>query len=360
MKKKIVILLLIFSLTFGIPIYTARSAALILWVVKEFGLDLIARAISRKLLSSLQNGIINSINNLGLEKGQQVPSFVQNWKKFLADAQTIGENQFRAQLNYVITNGILCNDLKGPLALAFQASNVPFINIGEPDKNAELKQGSLIPYQTKIKCTIPDNVRADFKKSFEKGGGWETWSRLIEPQNNLAGALAISMEELSKQRGSQEDARQSEVVAGKGYAGVQGPCRGVGQNAECIFLGKTVTPADILGKGAAQWLDSNAQWFTSADELSEVLVNVLTATINKLGSFVSGGFINNFSDVIQSATDTSGTPTQDLTGGAQADCVSACVANTSGSCDNPLHTPEEKQACEDEARAACEQRCAVP
>src|SRR3989344_1787952 len=98
MRKKIVILALIFSLGFSVPLYATRSAAMILWVVKEFGLDLVARAIARKLLTALQDGIINSINNIGLEKGQKVPGFVQNWKKFLSDAQSIGENQFRAQL----------------------------------------------------------------------------------------------------------------------------------------------------------------------------------------------------------------------------------------------------------------------
>ena len=360
MRKKIVILALIFSLGFSVPLYATRSAAMILWVVKEFGLDLVARAIARKLLTALQDGIINSINNIGLEKGQKVPGFVQNWKKFLSDAQSIGENQFRAQLSYTIRTGILCNDLKGPLALAFQAGNVPFVDIGQPDLNAELKQATLTPYQSKIKCTIPDKVREDFKKNFEKGGGWETWSRLVEPQNNLAGSLALSLEELAKQRASQENARQGEAVAGQGFSGVQDDCRGTGKNSECSFLGKIVTPGKLLGKGAEQWLDSNAQWFVSADELSEVLVNILNAAINKLGSFATRGHISNITNVVQDATDTSGTSAGGLTSGARADCISACVANSSGACSNPLSTPEEKNSCENNQRSACEQRCAVP
>ncbi len=333
---------------------------MILWVVKEFGLDLIARAIARKLLTSLESGIINSINNIGLEGGQKAPGFVQNWKKFLADAQKIGVNQFRTQLNYAIKGGLLCGDLSGPMALAFQVSNVPYVDIGQPDLNAELQQGSLTPFQTKIKCTIPDKVRAEFKKDFAKGGGWETWSRLVEPQNNIAGALAISLEELNKQSSSQENARQSEVVAGKGYAGAQDKCRGFGANAQCTFLGKTVTPADMLSKAGAQWLDNNAQWLVSADELSEVLVNILDAALNKLGNFVTGGYINNITDLIQDAADTRGTPAGGLTGGARQDCVDACVANASGACSNPLSTPEEKKTCESTQRSACEQRCTVP
>ncbi len=360
MKKKLVILLLIFSLGFGVPIYTARGAALILWVVKEFGLDLVARAIARKLLTSLEKGIIESINNIGLEGGQKAPGFVQNWKKFLADAQKIGVNQFRTQLNYTIQKGILCDDLKGPLALAFQVSNVPFVDIGASDKNAELQQGSLTPYQTKIKCTIPNNVRAQFKKDFAKGGGWETWSRLVEPQNNIAGALAISLEELAKQSASQENARQSEVVAGKGYAGAQSSCRGFGANAQCTFLGKTVTPGDMLSTAGSQWIHNNAEWLVSADELSEVLVNIINAALNKLGNYVTGGYVDNITDLIQNTADTNGTPAGGLTRGAQQDCITACIAVTSNACSNPLSTPTEKKACEDRNRTECNQRCAVP
>lgn len=358
--------MLIFSLAFSAPLYATRGAALVLWVVKEFGLDLVARALARKMLNALQNGIINEINNLGVEKGKKAPGFVQNWKKFLADAKRIGENQFRSQLSYVIRNGLLCGDLRGPLAKAYQISGTGnIIDIGKPDLNAELQQDSLTPFQTRIKCTIPEKVRETFKKSFEKGGGWETWSRIVEPQNNIAGALAITMEELSKQRSSQENARQSEVIAGKGYTGVQGPCRGIGQNAECTFLGKTVTPADILGKGAAQWLDSNAQWLTSSDELSEVLVNILNAAMNKLTSFVTFGLLTpqdiaNLKNQAanQSSSDTTGTPADGLAGKAQADCVSTCVEQRERSCDRLNLTPEAKQTCYADGRSACEQQCA--
>src|SRR3989344_6713184 len=319
-KAKLVILIFVFSFGFTAPFYISSGAGAIAYITKEFGLDLIARGIARKLLTDLGNQVIQQANTLGDGGKFDTASFVTNWKRFLADAQSIGENQFRAQLSYTIRTGILCNDLKGPLALAFQAGNVPFVDIGQPDLNAELKQATLTPYQSKIKCTIPDKVREDFKKNFEKGGGWETWSRLVEPQNNLAGSLALSLEELAKQRASQENARQGESVAGQGFSGVQDDCRGTGKNSECSFLGKIVTPGKLLGKGAEQWLDSNAQWFVSADELSEILVNVLNAAINKLGSFATRGHISNITNVVQDATDTSGTPSGGLTSGARADC----------------------------------------
>ncbi|MDO8495551.1 MAG: hypothetical protein Q7S32_03470 [bacterium] len=303
MKRKLVILILIFALGFSAPFYASDGAGAIVYLNKEFALDTIARAISSRLMKKLGDGVVNSINNLGLEDGKQKPSFVQNWKEFLADAQTVGENQFRSQLKYAADKSILCGDLKSPLALAFQSTNVPFIDIGAKGKYDELKQGTLLPYQTKIKCTIPDKVREDFKKSFEKGGGWETWSRMVQPQNNIAGALSLSLEELVKQRSSQASARQSEVVAGSGFAGVQGACRdgakGGGQLSECTFLGQTLTPAEILSKGAAGWLDDNKKWLVSSDELSEVLISIFGAAINKLENFAANKAI----DLIGTALD---------------------------------------------------------
>src|SRR3989344_5118803 len=311
-KTKIIILIFVFALGFTAPFYYTSGAGAIAYIAKEFGLDLIARTIARKLLTDLSNGVIASVNNLGVEGGKKAPSFVQNWKSYLATAQTIGENQFRAQLNYSIQKGILCDNFKSPLATAFQAKNVPFVDIGDPEKNAELKQNTLTPFQTKMKCTIPDKTRTEFKKDFEKGGGWDTWSRMLEPQNNLSGATLLSIEELQKQRASQQEAQGKEAVAGQGFQGVKDACQGTGANAQCSFLGKTVTPAKILGEGAANFLDSNAQFLTSSDELSEILVSMIGAVVNKMANFTTKGLITNASDVInQSAPDFSNDAQQD-------------------------------------------------
>lgn len=327
MRKKLLILILVFSAGFTAPMYLVSGAGAIAYISKEFGLDTIARALGRKALSRLSNGVIEKINTLGVTKSGKPgdPSFVQNWKGFLADAQTIGENQFRAQLSYVVDKGILCKDLQDPLVKGFNSKNIKGLNIGDP-KFAELKQDTTL-YQTKVKCTIPEKTRKDFSKNFEKGGGWKTWSRLMEPQNNLAGALSLSLEELHKQRSSQQEARKSEAVSGSGFKGVQDACKNIdvtasscyqrcigytpkdkytpafcetecagdtgGAESKCVFLGKTVTPAKLLGEGAANWLDSEGKWLASSDELSEVLINILTASLNKLTSFATKDFIKN-------------------------------------------------------------------
>ncbi|TSC74087.1 MAG: hypothetical protein G01um101444_384 [Parcubacteria group bacterium Gr01-1014_44] len=337
MKKRAILLLLIFVFGFTLPFYSSEGAGAIAYITKEFSLDTLARMIARRLLTNLGNGVVNSINNLGVNRGQREPSFVQNWKKFLSDAQSIGTNQFRSQLGYSVQRGILCDDLKGPLSLAFQAGNVPYVDIGNPDKRAELEQGSLTPFQTKMRCTVPDNVRSEFKKDFEKGGGWDTWSRLLEPQNNLAGATLASVDELQRQRGSQLKAQENETVAGGGFQGVKGACQkaadtdtgvmntvcyrncladlsddpeytstnegtdkmirvctdrcrgqtALGANAQCSFMGRTVTPAQILGKSAANVIDDNSKFLVTSDELSEVIVNIVSAIQNKIVNFAT-------------------------------------------------------------------------
>lgn len=303
-KTRLLILILVFSFGFIAPFYISQAVPSVdfSYIAKEFGLDLVARAIGRKLLTDLSNGVIGSINNLGAERpNDKKPIFVQNWKKYLAIAQTAGENQFRTQLNYSIEKGILCDDFKGPLSLAFQVSKKAITSdndIGLPDKNAELKQNSLTPFQTKVRCTIPDKTRTEFKNDFEKGGGWETWSRMLEPQNNLSGATLLSIEELQKQRASQEDAQGKEVVAGQGFQGVKDSCKGTGADAKCSFLGDTLTPAKVLGEGAAGFVDSNLQWLTSSDELSEVLISIVNAAVNKLANFTTKGIVTNASDII--------------------------------------------------------------
>lgn len=330
-KAKLIILVLVFVFGFTAPFYISSGAGAIAYISKEFGLDLIARIISRKLLSDLSNGMIEKINNLGSERpGETKPAFVQNWKTYLGEAQTVGENQFRAQLTYTIQKEILCSDLKGPLAKAFQVgnNNAPYIDIGTQSKYAQLKQNTLVPYQTKVRCTVPDKTRAEFKKDFAKGGGWDTWNRMLEPQNNLAGALSLSLEEMEIQRSSQEEAQKNEAVAGQGFQGVKGACQqatsaqagdtvcfkkcfeegikirkltveavtasctnqckgetALGANAKCSFMGNTVTPAKIMGEGAANFIDANSRWLGTSDELSEVLFSMVGAITKKLVDF---------------------------------------------------------------------------
>jgi len=297
MKKKLVVFLLIFTLGFSVPFYASRGAA---YIIKEFTLDLIARLLARSVLDGLTNGIIGQVltmatgNFLEGEGKPGQPSFVQDWKKFKAEAQRIGENQFRAQLRYVVDNSILCANLKKPLSQVFQPNIVPLLPIGDVKLNASLKQNTLLPFQTKIKCSIPDKTLADFTKDFAKGGGWETWARILEPQNNLAGVLAISMEELNKQRGSQEEALLQEAAAGEGFKPGRKPgsCQGGGQDGSCVFFGKTITPPKLLSEGATKWIDSNLEWLTSSDELSEVLSAILDAAINKLADFTAGKILD--------------------------------------------------------------------
>lgn len=52
--------------------------------------------------------------------------------------------------------------------------------------------------------------------------------------------------------------------------------------ARCTFLGKVFTPADLLGKTTAATIDQNLGWFVSSEELSEAIITVTSALVNRL------------------------------------------------------------------------------
>ena len=285
MSRRLPLLIMTFIIAFTLGIGGSRYVSASDWFYanKEFALDPISRQLSSLFLKMFSNNVIKAISGLGTEQGKNSPVFVLNWKQFLGEASDIGLNQFRSQLKYSINNNLVCDNLKDPLNQVFNSTNAADAPIGNLSR--ELLQGSLNLFQSNVKCSVPKVVVDEFNKDFKKGGGWETWVRLLEPQNNLAGTLALSLEEMSKQQGAQANARQSETVAGQGFTGAKGACRGSGKTAECDFLGKTLTPAKVFGEGAAQWLDQKGQWFVGSDEIFEVITAIIGGALGKLTNF---------------------------------------------------------------------------
>ena len=288
MRRYLLTFTIVFLIAWPLAAPVANGAAAIAYITKEFGLDVVARLLARTFLNQLSNNVIKTINTLGDGSGTKGPTFIQDWKKFLGEAESMGLNQFRAQVGYLVQNNITCDSLKQPLGKIFNSEAVGSVNIGGfLDK---LRHGALADYQTALKCTVPKAVSDEFEKDFKLGGGWDTWARMLEPQNNLIGALALSLEELAIQQDKQATARKTEAVSGQGFTGIKNGCTGTGKNGECIFFGETVTPAKILGEGAAGWLDNNSKWLVGSDELSEVLMNIAGAALNRLSSWSGVGF----------------------------------------------------------------------
>lgn len=277
MLKKILIILLLL-----VAVYTPTSvmatdlggswAQATAFITKEFGLDLVARSIARGLLNKLISGLVDKIQTGGRSGG---PAFVQNWRNFQTDSQYRGENVFRS----ILSSTSLCDHLGKDIKNLFGA-NQKIPSIGQ-----NLRVGNFDPFTLRASCTLPSGFNMqNYQKDFAGNGGWQAWSRLLEPQNNYYGLLFQSLEEANKQRSVEETADTNEALAGSGYTAIRDSCAGTGAGAKCTFLGITKTPGDLLGKTAAATIDKELEWLVSSDELSEVLISVLSAAINRLGN----------------------------------------------------------------------------
>ena len=300
------------------------------YITKEFGLDLVARGIARNLLNELASGLIEKIQGGGRNGG---PAFVQNWRNFQTDAQYRGENVFRS----LLAGTKLCNYFSGDLKGLFGANQ----KINAPGQN--LRVGNFDPFTLRANCTLPNNFNlTNYQNDFAGNGGWDAWSRLLEPQNNYYGTLFSSLDEANKQRALEESGDINEALAGSGYTSVRDSCVGEGAGAKCTFLGKVFTPGDLLGKTAASTIDADLQWLVSSDELSEVLINIVQASINRLSNLALTQVRRLYTDAPGSNDSKTDAFNQCSSGcGGDAQCLLQCSQNASELVPNPeLPQPE--------------------
>ena len=290
-----------------------------LWGTKEFGLDTAARFLARGLLKVTINTVIKKIQTAGREG--RSPSFVQEWRNFLTQGQYRGESIFRS----ILANTEFCVDFGNNVRMNFGVSSD---TVSRLLRNT--RTNNFDPFTLRARCTMPqgwtlDNYRGDFNGR----GGYSALLRLSEPQNNGYGALLMTLAEASNQRDLEQWADQAEAQAGSGYTGIRrslsgrgscddprpsspggqrcviptgsyfGTCSGSGvqctrdetcrggdpSTARCTFLGFTTTPGQLLGETAANAIDSNIGWLITSDEVSEVIVAIIYAVIDRLDDY---------------------------------------------------------------------------
>ena len=351
---------LILIILISLPLIT-QGAGAIVYVTKEFGLDIVARLISQRILGSMSQQSVDAIKKTGRDG---TGAIVKDWRQFVVNSNQRGENVFRAQIAYAQQNGILCpgsRSLLGQLFLGNKSTPQSVVDkVGQMGDS--LRANSLDLFQVKAKCTIPDKVFSDYNNDFQKGGGWETWSRIVEPQNNPYGLLAMSLNELDTQRGIEENADTGETRS-SGFLSKRAPCVGQGQNAQCTFFGKTVTPAKILESAGVKTVDSSFNWLTTSDELSEVLISVINAAFQRLNNFIAektdgivgiGGVSEDTSQSTekQNAIDQANQAILRDQAALRQSCINSCISREQLSC-NGIQDPVSKQTCLDGAVLRC-------
>jgi hypothetical protein len=252
---------------------------------KELIKDPIARCIARQVLDSMNEGILKITRTGGRNGG---PSFVTNWRNFILEAQYRGEDIFKGML----ASSNLCNYFGQSLKKNFGAERK--INLS----SIRTRVGDLQSFQTKIRCTLPPNFDIEnYKNNFSENGGWETFSRLVEPQNNFFGAYLMSLEELEKQR-SLEERTDIYQTQGHGFTSKQS-CKLKGPNGRCLIYNDIETPADIIKELSAEALKTELNWVVGTDELNELVSNMFKTLINRLSNLSGSKGLSETADSLE-------------------------------------------------------------
>lgn len=239
--------------------------------------DVLTRCAAREILSKMSRDITNVARTGGRNGG---PSFVRDWRNFQTDAQYRGERVFRA----VLSNTKLCDhfdqDIKGLFGVKKKT----------PLRDQNTRIGDFDSFQLRAGCTLPSGFKIDeYKKDFGGNGGWEAWSRLLEPQNNFYGALFQSLDEADRQRSLEESADINEVTANDGFTGKrgdnQGECAQYDDAGKCNVYKKIKTPGKVISNAVAATFQQELAWVANTDELSELIATAVEVLINRVTDF---------------------------------------------------------------------------
>lgn len=299
------------------------NAAAIMGDPWQFMKEFVIKPLVRKIANSLENKIVNSVNKQISNIDGKSPSFITNWRNHMLDSQARGNDVFRAVLADTQVCGFMSNNVKS----AFGADKFVGAIAGAKETDASGKvvyeNKTNIPglpsFQSLGKCTLPSSfdVKA-FNKDFSKGS-WQAWNKLLEPQNNLFGFYALALNEQQRQMETEKQATMDSAVAGQGFLsqklgtikGMEGTATaGVGPSGctttpgvmpegqmgpaapvtRCTFMGKDVTPAQVLGKTAAGAIDAKLKRPGAASELTDIVLGLFAAVVNgttsRLANFI--------------------------------------------------------------------------
>lgn len=247
---------------------------------KEIVYDPIARCVSLGVLNKTVAGILNIVRTQGRDGG---PAFVQNWRNFQLDAQYRGEDIFRSSL----AGANLCDYFGKDLKKTFGAQNT------RPLSKVNTRAGNLDSFAARQNCTLPEGFNIDnYKKDFSKNGGWEAWSRLLEPQNNFYGSYFQALDEAKIQRSIEEQGDLNEALSGRGFTSVRGStaqdsCQIAGANGRCLVYKDIKQPGSILSDSVSTTIEKELEWVVSSDELNELLVDVSERLVLRLGNLLA-------------------------------------------------------------------------
>jgi hypothetical protein len=233
--------------------------------LKDHWKGILTEALKSALLRLLSTQVTNWVNNHG------VPQFVTNWNTFLSGAANIAANQtLKTQYSK------LCKSLGGSadiLAKVLQAGT----------------SGSIVPSGGCTSGGAILNIK-DFNSDF-RNGGWTSYVKALQPQNNFLGALTNAANAQSLAATAAAEIAKSRALAGSGFPGTEvcddgkAPSPGDGcadgKPSHVSTPGKTIS--DILSKSFTSGYDRILAADSAQGNGYQALANFLaTAAINQL------------------------------------------------------------------------------
>jgi cysteine-rich repeat protein len=260
--------------------------------IKENILDAIVKAIAKTFMQQMIGDITRWAAG-GFSDTNQ-PFAVTNWTEYLKTAINVGSGMFINEFNLTP----LCS----PIRISLEGLGLITYHVYLP------------PYTQYAACTIGDIVEnvEDFWKNPSIGMyGWDTWSALTQPQNNLYGAYLLATEERARLETEQSQAKQQEATVSGGYqnqaictkddvTACKSKCAEQGPpSPECLkrceksSIGicieqQTKTTGSEIHAAIEKAIGADIDWIVSADEISELLGAFITGITQRLIS----GFYN--------------------------------------------------------------------
>ncbi|MEK9157841.1 MAG: hypothetical protein AAB638_01495 [Patescibacteria group bacterium] len=246
----------------------------------EYRNVIIARCLARQIMIAMNKNALQVVRTAGRDGG---PTYIKNWTNFQTNAQYRGENIFRAELSTAHLCDYLASDVKKSFGVDPKTKT--------PITGQNTRTDSLQPFNLTTKCTLPAGFSMEkYQNDFAGNGGWNTFLRLLEPQNNISGLIALSQDEIQKQRSLAVSSDVNQVIANGGYLGISGngkanSCLVKAKTGECIVYGDIKTPGSYLAANVQASVMSEFQWLTSAQGLNTIISTATEVLLNRLLDF---------------------------------------------------------------------------
>ena len=244
---------------------------------RDYQQAVISRCAGWSIMDNMTKNTLDLVRTGGRDGGT---TYVKNWLNFQTGSQHRGENVFRAMLSTAELCGYFKDDVRSSFGLR------PGDRIELPNQNT--RANSLQTFGQDVGCSLPQNFNmGEYQQDFAGNGGWDTWSQILEPQNNPFSVAFRSQEEIQKQRSLAQSADMAQVIANGGHLGVSGngrsdSCLVQMPTGDCVIYKDIKTPGSYVAQNVAATAGHPFTWLTSAQGINTIIADATQVMLGRL------------------------------------------------------------------------------